>query len=525
MEPLYLKLRCTSWSQVAALYRRDLSKGRLFLQTNKAVPPGAPIRIDLALPSDSIVALKGVVSAPHERPNDEIREGIFVTLEPIPQSALWMIETALSTRREMSIAGEAFAKLGIELKNDENAAAEQEVLSALDKEYVTLKKSNPFQILGVSYGATEEHIHAAFAQATKTYHPDRYAKFASTRVRQLAADIFLLIRDAYQSLQTDEARRQAASAARPPAPRAVPALSQPPSNQQSGMLSMPPRRIDIPVMPPAPAVGAALDPPTPLRHTPIPKEASLPGVGLPRLPSPAAVVGKAPAATPRPIPDLVTSRVKAPPMPPPGAPTTPSPNAPSTRAATSPAVPRIQPSSAKVEPSPATTLEHPSVAPPTVIPGRAPTVQQAAVAPPTVVPGRAPTRQAEAVVAPTELPGARAAAPMAVASNPTAPTAMPTRGSAADGYLDSGDYDKALALYRAALRANPTDENALAGVELAEGYKALGMRDRLEAAQRFEAVLEIDPSNERAARALADMRTAAANERKGMMSKLMGKKE
>ena len=47
----------------------------------------------------------------------------------------------------------------------------------------------------------------------------------------------------------------------------------------------------------------------------------------------------------------------------------------------------------------------------------------------------------------------------------------------------------------------------------------------LEAAQRFESALEIDPSNERAARELADMRRQATNERKGLLSRLMGKKE
>jgi hypothetical protein len=53
----------------------------------------------------------------------------------------------------------------------------------------------------------------------------------------------------------------------------------------------------------------------------------------------------------------------------------------------------------------------------------------------------------------------------------------------------------------------------------------LNQRDRLEAAQRFEAALEIDPSNERAARELAEMRRQATNERKGLLSRLMGKKE
>ncbi len=64
-----------------------------------------------------------------------------------------------------------------------------------------------------------------------------------------------------------------------------------------------------------------------------------------------------------------------------------------------------------------------------------------------------------------------------------------------------------------------------AGLELCEGFRALAARDRLEAAQKFEAVLEIDPSNERAARQLAEMRRQATNERKGLLSRLMGKKE
>ena len=57
------------------------------------------------------------------------------------------------------------------------------------------------------------------------------------------------------------------------------------------------------------------------------------------------------------------------------------------------------------------------------------------------------------------------------------------------------------------------------------GLRAMAQRDRLEAAQRFEAALEIDPSNERAARELADMRRQATNERKGLLTRLMGKKE
>jgi tetratricopeptide (TPR) repeat protein len=95
----------------------------------------------------------------------------------------------------------------------------------------------------------------------------------------------------------------------------------------------------------------------------------------------------------------------------------------------------------------------------------------------------------------------------------------------AEALLDEGRHDEALALYKIYVRKNPSDRTARAGVELSEGMRAIAQRDRLEAAQRFEAVLEIDPANERAARELAEMRRLATNERKGLLSRLMGKKE
>ena len=97
--------------------------------------------------------------------------------------------------------------------------------------------------------------------------------------------------------------------------------------------------------------------------------------------------------------------------------------------------------------------------------------------------------------------------------------------AALEDLIDQGRLDEALAGYRMLARRHTHDRNVRAGVELCEGLLALAARDRLEAAQRFETALEIDPSNERAARELAEMRRQATNERKGLLSRLMGKKE
>jgi len=107
----------------------------------------------------------------------------------------------------------------------------------------------------------------------------------------------------------------------------------------------------------------------------------------------------------------------------------------------------------------------------------------------------------------------------------TSPVPESSDTSALELLLDEGKLDEALVGFRALIKKSPQDRGARAGVELVEGLKALAARDRLEAAQRFESALEIDPSNERAARELADMRRQATNERKGLLSRLMGKKE
>jgi hypothetical protein len=58
---LSIKLRCASWQQLATIYKRDLSQGTMFLKA--ATPPaiGTHVRIDLALPSATVIALSGVV--------------------------------------------------------------------------------------------------------------------------------------------------------------------------------------------------------------------------------------------------------------------------------------------------------------------------------------------------------------------------------------------------------------------------------------------------------------------------------
>lgn len=403
LTPINIKLRCTSWQQLSNIYRRDLSRHAIFLKSGSPPPIGTPVRIDLTLPTESMIVLAGIV---HEHvPEGGLGgrgPGVDIKLNTIPESALWLIETALaSAQKQAAPAPPAATDAGVDDSADV-MQAEDELLAALASELASLRKLNPFQVLGVGYEASDADVRAAFAGLTKRYHPDRFTRYTSQELRGMAAEIFILIRDAYRRLG-DEAGRARAIAALGQRPSVkVPALKGPSGTPAGGSAV------------PIPSTGA----PPPVAH--------------------------------------------APPVRPPSAP-----------------------------PVPPVTPPRPRPAEPTVS-------------------ARPPDTDRR---------------PMNIAPPPLSDDGSKADFRAAEQLLDSGRYEEALAVYKIYARKSPNDRGARAGIELAEGLRALAQRDRLEAAQRFEAVLEIDPTNERAARELAEMRRMATNERRGLLSRLMGKKE
>ncbi|MBC7977867.1 MAG: DnaJ domain-containing protein, partial [Myxococcales bacterium] len=211
---LSIKLRCASWQQLATIYKRDLSHGTMFLKA--AAPPaiGTTVRIDLALPSATVIALSGVVQT---HVNDPQRgAGVELKLDPIPTGTVWLIESALAseTRRRASSPPRGVPISGSHSliptigESAELSAAEQELIKALSSEVESLKKLNPFLVLGVGYEASDSDVRAAFGELTKRYHPDRFARYESSELRQVAAEIFILIRDAYRRLGDATARAQ-----------------------------------------------------------------------------------------------------------------------------------------------------------------------------------------------------------------------------------------------------------------------------------------------------------------------------
>src|SRR3954464_9170237 len=95
---LSIKLRGTSWPQLATIYKRDLSHGTMFLRASTPPAIGTTVRIDLALPSATVIALTGVV---HSHVNDPQRgSGVELKLSPIATESVWLIESALASEHK-----------------------------------------------------------------------------------------------------------------------------------------------------------------------------------------------------------------------------------------------------------------------------------------------------------------------------------------------------------------------------------------------------------------------------------------
>lgn len=379
--PLRIKLRCSSWRQLATIYKRDLSNGTMFLRATVPPPVGTAIQVDLTLPSATVIELAGAIERHVSDP--ERGSGVEIMLAPMAAGAIWMIESALAAEQAPLPAAPPPSTGPAPSLTDgaDMAAAEAELSRALLAEAESLKKLNPFLVLGIGYEAGDAEVRQAFGELTKRYHPDRFARYESSELRRMASEIFVLIRDAYRKL-ADEAGR-------------------------TGVLA---------------SLGRTRGTASP-RAAPTWNEARWPAAHIPP-----------------PLPKTVPLRTVSVPAPPPP---------------------------------------------------------------------------------PSPLPGA------STASSAPAPPTGPEPGelAALDELIDEGRLDEALSGFRMLTRRHPHDRPARAGIELCEGLLAMRLRDRIRAAQRFEAALEIDPNNERAAFELADMRRQATEERRGLLSRLMGRPE
>src|SRR6185436_6548376 len=96
---LSIKLRCTSWQQLATIYKRDLSRGSMFLKASTQPAIGTTVRIDLELPSATVIELQGTIVQHVVDP--QRGTGVDLKLEPLPTKSVWLIESALAAENKV----------------------------------------------------------------------------------------------------------------------------------------------------------------------------------------------------------------------------------------------------------------------------------------------------------------------------------------------------------------------------------------------------------------------------------------
>jgi hypothetical protein len=675
--PISIKLRCNSWKQLAALYKRDLARSAVFLKSSAPPPLETPVRIHLTLPNRELVILDGVVSQ-HIPPGglNGRGPGVDIKLPEIPGPAMAKIQAALENPDE-GTAGPAAARgkagteapasdrmetaggdedsgasdasepaeppaqpdllgLGSEdtpparaADHDEPPAADAlatrpappapsppaaffdddflgdlgqpaappaeappapspdvaELVARLEQERESLRKLNAFQILGVGYETTDEAVHEAFASLSQRYHPERFAGDENEAAREIATEIFALIRAAHRLLESSTARERLrkelnratrgddAAGSRPAAKeKAAPASPQEEIPTKPVLVAEDGTRVSDDVA----GVPAAPQEEIPTKPAMVSAEGSV---------EQASTRGATPPPTPKtrpPAPPPIPSRGAAPPPVPKSRPSAPPPIPSATRAAEEldddiiggdDVIPLdddiaielgedVEPAAAPVASTIATETSAPTSlasladelgeddqgqaagqpAEETATASELGAAFEAVTAQPveeTAAPPAVDETDFSDAGGDTPAAGQPAAAPptaaqevLLTADEPTEPApdvpadhsdlglADAPRFAEAIELLVAGRYNEAGTAYRMVRRRDPDDVGARVGAELCEGLKALANRDKLEAAQRFEAVLELDPENRRAASELAEMRRQAAQQRKANLSRL-----
>lgn len=220
-----MRLRCSGWPQLLAIYQRDLSRGRVFLKTERPPRVGTPVRIRLLLPSGASLELAGSVieqttEVPSGRAGEARRDqttmtargsGAVVALDELAAPVRLTLETAVRTASEHGrrknkpppprepepLSADAGAPM---------LGAEDDLIAALEVELETYSRLNPFQILGVGYRADTRAIHTAFAELSRRFHPDRFVRYQSSEVSTVAEALFIAARRAFRALATPEQR-------------------------------------------------------------------------------------------------------------------------------------------------------------------------------------------------------------------------------------------------------------------------------------------------------------------------------
>lgn len=182
--PRLLRVRCATWDQVEAFYRRKLrAGGRLTMKVGFATSVGAPVTLVLELPNQIALSVDGEVTS-----GEGEGKAVEVTLRGLT--------TALISRLESLVADARSGALDPEALDDE-----ARLLSARRGELTRLRRLPAHEVLGVPRDPSPHELRSAWLALARREHPDGVARYASPALSAVAAEVMALAGAAYDRIR------------------------------------------------------------------------------------------------------------------------------------------------------------------------------------------------------------------------------------------------------------------------------------------------------------------------------------
>ena len=180
-----LRVRCATWDQVEAFYRRKLrAGGRLTMKVGFATTLGAPVTLVLELPNQIALSVDGEVTG-----GEGEGKAVEVTLRGLT--------TALISRLESLVADARAGALDPDAQDDE-----ARLTSARRDELARLRRLPAHEVLGVPRDPSPYELRSAWLALARREHPDGVARYASAALTAAATEVMALAGAAYDRVRS-----------------------------------------------------------------------------------------------------------------------------------------------------------------------------------------------------------------------------------------------------------------------------------------------------------------------------------
>lgn len=184
-----LRVRCATWEQVEAFYRRKLRKnGRLSMKVPFECELGTPVTLGLELPNQIVIAIDGTVASVGASAGG--RTSIDVTLFGLSPELLARLKALVGDARGATAA------------DDASMDDERRLLVSRQADLRRKRLLAAHEIVGVPRDPSAAELRAAWIALAAREHPDAVARYASPTLSSVAEETMILAARAYDRMRS-----------------------------------------------------------------------------------------------------------------------------------------------------------------------------------------------------------------------------------------------------------------------------------------------------------------------------------